>query len=264
MDRQIILNKFMQQELQRYQAHFDFLNQQYNSLPKGSITHVAEGQYSRVLRENGKQIKVALGPHDNQLLEELRFRRQIKESLPALKKKIENAAGFLKKDHIFDPLSLELPDQYYEINPRLFLPEDFNPAEWAAAPYRKSRFYANDFKHLTEGGVITRSKSEAMIGTQLERHGLNYRYEQATRVCGKIIYPDFLIMHPVTRRLIYWEHFGKLDDLKYVKKNVPRLSEYSRDGFYLGINLVFTYETLETPLTIKTIDAKIHEILHMC
>ena len=197
-------------------------------------------------------------------MEALKLRRQIKAALPLVNRKVKLLESFLKKDFIYDPLDIELPEQYLDINPALFLPSDVNPGEWAKASYQKGRFYKNDIKHYTEGGIVTRSKSEAMIGTELERRGLIFRYEPALRVGNETKYPDFVIIHPVTRRLIYWEHFGKVDDADYIKKNLRRMNLYSRNGIYLGINFVMTFETRDEPLTIKAINDKIDEILAMC
>lgn len=63
-----------------------------------------------------------------------------------------------------------------------------------------------------------------------------------------MFYPDFTILHPLTGKEIYWEHFGKMDLPEYAKNAADKLHMYARNGIYPGDRLITTYETMEQPL----------------
>ena len=76
-----------------------------------------------------------------------------------------------------------------------------------------------------------------------------YRYECALELDEFITYPDFTIMHPITVKLFYWEHFGLMDDPHYCQKHFLKLQNYISHGIIPSINLITTYETKSPPWT---------------
>lgn len=82
--------------------------------------------------------------------------------------------------------------------------------------------------------------------------GIPYRYEYPVRIYnGKIRYPDFTLLKTKTREVIYFEHFGCMDEEGYRKDTMLKMDEYRASGIYPGKNLIFTYETEDSPLDIK-------------
>lgn len=57
------------------------------------------------------------------------------------------------------------------------------------------------------------------------------------------------------------QHLGKMDDPQYIKDNIDRLIEYKKAGYYIGVNLIITFETSKHPLNNKEIDAMIDRYL---
>lgn len=78
---------------------------------------------------------------------------------------------------------------------------------------------------------------------------------------GTIKFPDFTVLNKKTRQEVYIEHFGLLDDELYLSSNLLKLDEYRNNGIYLGKNLLFTYETENSPLDIKGIRKMFRELL---
>ena len=266
MDRQIFAQGIIKTELGRYLGFYDKLRIRLGKLPEGAIIKRGEGNYSIKGRQKGRQFMIALKPGDGKLLEELKERRHIKEELKQVKKKIELYKYVVENDFILDPCTIEqnLKEQYHGLRDLdIFLPGDVNPEKWMAENYRTNPYYPYKLKHPTESGLMTRSKSEAMIGTQLERRDVHFRYEAELVLGNKVYYPDFTVLNTRLRRIIYWEHLGKLDDPKYVKKALKKLIEYAKYGIILGYNLVITFETKDDPLTILTIDETIRMIERM-
>lgn len=266
MDKQITLRNFIISEKERYSNLYLSMTKQQSKFPKGSIVRRSDGNFSVAIRENGQQYQITLRPEDNVLFKQLKDKRYIKEALPILENKINACKEFLEIDSIYDPLQIErtLPTQYASPNVHgIFLPDDIYPIEWNNGTCINNGLYTKDLKHITSHGVKVRSKSEALIGTQLEHHNLNFQYEPEVKCGRQLYYPDFAILQPVLRRIVYWEHLGLIENPEYVLHNLKKLNDYSSHGIYLGINLVLTYETKEQPLTIDIIEDKIDEILNL-
>ena len=102
----------------------------------------------------------------------------------------------------------------------------------------------------TKSGCMVRSKSEAFIADALFDHGLMFAYEKPLYLKGRKrpYFPDFTILHPVTLKELYWEHFGLMDDPEYSGWSSFKLMEYMRCGLYPGHGLICTFETLANPL----------------
>ena len=264
MYRQLILRQFIKSELERYKVLEHKYRQDLAVLPKGSITKTKEDKFYRIYRDSGKQIKRKLTSDDNELLASLRKRRQAKSALPYIADIISMYEFILNNEIIYDPIAIEstLPEQYRDpASSYMFLPGDINPVVWENSSYNSNDFHSEALIHVTEAGILTRSKSEAFIGTQLERHNLPYRYEPELDLGFRKIYPDFAVFLPEERRVVYWEHFGLVDNPAYMMNALHKIDDYIKAGYYPGINLIITYETKEQPLTIATINEKIEDLM---
>ena len=63
------------------------------------------------------------------------------------------------------------------------------------------------------------------------------------------------------REVIYHEHFGRMDDEGYRKKNLRKVEEYRRSGIFVGKNLILTFEEDGCPFNIREFEKSIREIL---
>lgn len=169
---------------------------------------------------------------------------------------------FLKNDTLYDPKSIEqqLPKQYSGLKGvNIFLEGDINVDDWVNAPYRTNPLPIKT-PNYTANNLCTRSKSEAMIATRADDRNLLYRYDAEVILDDKAVYPDFTFLDLKRRRIIYLEHLGKIDDEKYMFRNLKKLEEYAECGIVLGDNLFITYESRSRPLSIKDIDDKLDEM----
>ncbi|MBQ7059416.1 MAG: hypothetical protein IJM83_09000 [Firmicutes bacterium] len=129
-----------------------------------------------------------------------------------------------------------------------------------------------EFDHMTgyeEGKKIqlidgrkVRSKSEAMIGNELLRRGIAFRYEAALEIAGKNYYPDFSIRPDEFSETIIWEHLGIMDEGKYRFDASMKIHDYMLNGLYPGINLILTSETRAKPLDFMLVDQVIRTFIH--
>ena len=134
--------------------------------------------------------------------------------------------------------------------------------KWQSLTYKSNPFMIENKKYDTKKGDLVRSKSEAIIADMLFDLEIPYRYECALKLKnGQTRYPDFTLLKNKKREEIYLEHFGLLDNEEYRADCLRKLDEYKNSGIYIGKNLLFTYETENTPLDIKGIKRMLKEII---
>ena len=93
----------------------------------------------------------------------------------------------------------------------------------------------------------------------LWKYKIPFRYECILQLDDIFIFPDFTIRHPETGEVFYWEHFGMMDNPNYSKKVVSKLQLYISNGIIPSIQLITTYETKDTPLSVELVVEKIVE-----
>ena len=103
-----------------------------------------------------------------------------------------------------------------------------NPSKWAGEPYEKNPINPEGLTCRSEYGLSVRSKSESIIASQLERYNIPFRYEALLQLEDQIYYPDFTILNPQDNWVIYWEHFGMVDDPEYARQMDNKLAEYRK------------------------------------
>ena len=135
-------------------------------------------------------------------------------------------------------------------------------AAWQHTPYTGKPFEINAPEFYTGTGVRVRSKSEVIIADALSRAGIPYRYEYPTSVRGwGTLYPDFTCLRPSTRDEIIWEHFGLMGDSDYAENAIQKIAHYAASGYTLGKNFVATFESGNTPLSLKQVESYIKSLL---
>lgn len=145
-------------------------------------------------------------------------------------------------------------------------PTDVFIAKWQGKEYDGNP-YPIQKKHYTARGEIVRSKSEVEIANFLYFHGIPYRYECPLKLRDGhqtvIYYPDFMILDPVSRKVILLEHLGRMDDPEYVEEQVRKRRVYEDNGFFEGENIVYTWETGMQPLTRVQLERKLGHYLQL-
>lgn len=127
--------------------------------------------------------------------------------------------------------------------------------EWLSMPYEKKAIDEEKNTSRTDNGEVVRSKSEMNIANALLKFEIPYKYEcPFVLSTGQVIYPDFTVLNKRTRKEIYWEHRGMMDDREYAKAAVIRLKRMEKEGVFLGDNLVITEETSASPLGTEEIE----------
>lgn len=162
------------------------------------------------------------------------------------------------------------PESYYStlckgrqnlITPIRLTDEQFVEA-WLSEPYEGGSFSLQDPEFYTEKNERVRSKSEILIANAMCRLNVPYKYECPLYLEGLgVIHPDFTALNVKRRKVLYWEHLGKMDDPEYATTNVSRINFYEKNGVFKGDRLILTWETGKTPLDVKLVEQTIKHYL---
>ncbi len=129
-------------------------------------------------------------------------------------------------------------------------------AAWEKKPYRTKGVGSEWPVILTNKGERVHSKSEKIIADRLASLHIPYRYEASlTLQSGIRMHPDFTILDVANRREVYLEHLGMLTKSSYAAENVDRVNRYAESGFKQGIDIFYTFECDNHPLTTAQIDS---------
>ena len=174
------------------------------------------------------------------------------KSLEIFLKKSDNITKKIQQLYSVFPLEIK---QY--VDP-IDMSDDDYTASWLRIPYQGKTIPDYIPVYQTNHGEMVRSKSELTIANKLADKGIPYKYEcPLTLSNGTTIYPDFTILDVRTRKEIYWEHRGLMDDREYARQAVFKMKSMMKDGMILGKNLIITEETTANPLGTNEIDAVI-------
>ena len=129
--------------------------------------------------------------------------------------------------------------------------------QWISQKYLGLQFNQDAAIFLTESGEKVRSKSEKMIADKLALMGIPYRYECPLRLNNTTVYPDFTLLNVKTRKVVYYEHFGMMDDPVYCNRAIKKMHDYQMNGFSFDTNLIVTFETKSFPLDLRVVEKMI-------
>jgi hypothetical protein len=254
------LHKIIQSEAERLEKEIRELQKRLEKAPKGSLRCHKNGKTFRWYfidetdhREKGKNAKrkYISKKTERPLAEKLARKAYDKRKLVGCKKELTALKRYLNYSN-----SEMMPEQRYlseNSGFRELLISDMTLMnkeleEWKAAGYPRNPFYQENLQVCSSDGTMVRSKSEALIASELATNGIPYRYECALELEGQTFYPDFTIRHPFSGKVFIWEHFGMVDQEEYLERTLKKLRVYLRNGFIPDINFIMTFETRQVPL----------------
>ena len=133
---------------------------------------------------------------------------------------------------------------------------------WMNQEYEGKPFREDTPIILTEQGERVRSKSEKIMADYFYRNGILYKYECPLYLENfGIVHPDFTFLSKKTRKEIYWEHDGRMDDPIYAKNAVKKIEAYEKNDIYPGERLILTFETEQTILSTQIIECMVNRYL---
>lgn len=193
---------------------------------------------------------------DIQIAERLAQKDYDKKVLSAVKKELKVIDKFLMEYPMRN--AEEVYEMLHQERQKLIVPiyetdEQF-VRDWESVRYVGKEFYEDIPEFYTAKGERVRSKTEVIIADALNREGIPYRYECPIYLDGAgMFYPDFMVLNLQTRKEMYWEHFGMMDDPDYAENAIHKIAKYEENGLFLGDRLILTYETRKNPINQKQI-----------
>lgn len=233
------------------------------SFPEGRL-RISSGRYYRVTEKTGTNGEYLHKKEELFLIRQLaqkEYHKQFLKVAEAELKNLKECRSKCSKKQAEDAYN-NLSDERQKLVSPYILPDYILAREWQSKIFKPNPYKPEKKIYDTRRGEKVRSKSEAIIADMLYEMGIPYRYEYPVKMDnGQIKYPDFMLLKVKTREIIYLEHFGRLDEEGYRKDLIEKLDIYRDSGIYVGKNLMFTYETEDSPLDIKGIRKMLEETL---
>ena len=160
-------------------------------------------------------------------------------------------------ENVYDSLSLE---RKALVEPMYISNEEY-AKKWQEEPYTKKPFLDGVVEIYTDRDERVRSKSEKILADRLFKRGIPYKYECPIMLNNRIIHPDFTVLNVKSRKEIYWEHMGMMDNKEYAIAAVKRIDDYGKNGICVGDNLILTFETSVSLLKTQDIDQMIDRFI---
>lgn len=242
---------------------------EYRKMPNGRLEcHKRDnGGWRWFLIKNNERRQLS---HKNEkdLASKMAYKRILKSDINLTKSKLDNLKKFIEygnPDCLLSPSDKRarnneeikrLANSYASV-------DDVKISNWKNNVKGSDDYMMEGRVVPSKSGLMVRSKSEGIIDGALYDHGLQYLYEPQIYLkeafvgsYSRVIHPDFGIWSNKLDAPIYWEHFGLLDNEKYMRKTIGKLNMYILNGYFPMENLIITSERED-----RIVDARWVEML---
>lgn len=247
---------------QEFEELYEKINRIKKTYKKESLTIRKGKYYYHVYKKNNKKVIDYIPKSNIELAKDLaqqsykrKLEKYVSEILPLIRK-INKIYDDYKVDEFFDDLSEERKKLVTPIEPT------WNQIveKWSKQKYPTNTYKSNTMIYTKKGDIV-KSKSERLIADILYEKNIPYRYEVQLRFeNGLTMYPDFMMITRDKRKL-YLEHFGRMDDPEYVNDTIDKMNKYNEQGFIVGKNIIYTFESNNNPLNQSMIYSIVEEYL---
>ncbi|MCR5083273.1 MAG: hypothetical protein K6B15_07365 [Parasporobacterium sp.] len=263
------LKKYLLEEEKRLKKIKQVVDKRLANVPEGNLRITSSGkhvQYMQCKEKNGKYHKQGeyIKKEDLSLVRALAqktYDQKVKRLVDRRLRQIQ----IINKDYNDNEIEMIFT------NMNISRQEFVDPVEktweqklddWKSQPYIGKEFKEGTPEIYTKKGERVRSKSEKLIADTLFDMGIEYKYECPLYLKGYgTVYPDFTILSPKTGKEIYWEHDGRMDDIKYAQKAVKKINSYTLNGIIPGDRLILTFETSNVVLDDRVIKKMIDSFI---
>lgn len=241
------------------------LDKQIKKAPEGSLRIVDKKSYCQYFwRNDSKDTNGKYIPKEKMNLIRALAQKEYNRKVLKLAQKEEK---ILKKyaQLISDESYQKIYDEEHMARKQVITPIQSDIDEyvkaWKSEEYEPMGFIDNT-EFYSNNGVRVRSKSELIIANLLEQYEIPYKYEKPILLHGLgIVRPDFICLNKKDREEYIWEHFGMMDNSDYAIKNISKINTYQQNGYYLGTNMIASFETSTQPISSRNIKRLIEEYL---
>ena len=240
------LLKIVREDMRQQQYLLQIYKDACRILPRGRLRYrLMEGVVRYFTTDPNTNKEIYIKKKDMNKVYQLKYRRVLEEAIASIENNLALQRDFLEKYKTYDPAACQsrlgkayqdAPEVLHQMGGRRQKRESY-----------QNNYRREDLIHTTSFGMMFRSKSEAMIAEMLHKAGIPFFYESKLVLHDEwgephYYYPDFTIVLP-DGRVIYWEHFGRMDSSEYRDKNYKKLAVYHFNDIYPPSNLIITMES---------------------
>lgn len=274
-------------QLESLEKTIKYSEKRLKDLPEGTlyVKNVKGGLRYYIRSDETKGKEIYLSSKETETIKAYQEKAYYKE----LKKTAEAELAALKKIQKLKEKTKSIEQVYFDIpeNRRNFIkpyvPEQIEDVrkkiEKECSFWAKEKFVrkgvSKDLNYTTLNGEKVRSKSELIIADRLKNAGVPYLYEgkyvfkddelnskkDAFDIEFDVWFPDFQVLNTKTGELLFWEHFGLMDNPEYCASVQFKIETYARHQIIIGKNLIVTMESSQHALNVDYIDKLIEEFL---
>lgn len=231
--------------------------------PEGSLrTSVSHNRPQFYLADPNKK-RHYIRKHNVDFIKQLAQKEYDKKIVPEISNEIEEINELIrqqKKDKIGKVYSTLHSAKKSYVQPVTLTSSEYMK-KWLSINYKAKKIGIDSRLIPTSLGFQVRSKSEMIIAECLARENIPFRYEYPVKFKKQTVYPDFYCLNLRTRKEIIWEHFGLMDNAEYSSTACKKINAYVENNFFLGDKLIFTMETLDSPLDLNIVNKFIKRYL---
>ncbi len=255
----IVIYARINYEIQLIQKKIHKLKKQIEKLPPGHLISSRTEKRYKWYQSDGIT-KTYIPKEKRELAEKLALKKYLESKLKRLEEENNALNCYLNyyQKHIENTMNseelLEKDSKYFKLLSPYIKNKSEKIRKWLEKDFEKNDKYVEGLACRTTVGTYVRSKSEVIIDTLLRKYDIPFKYECVLKLGKFKYYPDFTIMHPITGEIYYWEHFGRMDDEKYVDKMCRKLKMYAKNGIIPSVNLIVTYETGDEQLNPELVE----------
>lgn len=244
-------------QLCKLQAQQEYLQQKLSSFPEGELVIHKNGAYHRWVIKKGTQHEY-IPKSDRSIAEVMALKKyyflrlgEVEQEPSLIRSYTKNFSVTSNSKTLSAADLLKETSPYYELLQGYFSKDKLpiSAQKWCSESYETNHSHPENLIHTTLAGHRVRSKSEVIIANLLYTNRIPYRYEAALQLNECTVYPDFTILHPVSNKLFYWEHFGMMDKNPYCDTACNKLKTYCYNGIFPSMQLITTYETSKYPIS---------------
>lgn len=233
--------------------------------PEGRIrTSYCKNRVQYYFRENPTDRWKYLSVKERSRAEGIINRDYWKKLLSQVSGELREITHFLSYSY---PMSIETVSNRFSPGRQSFMPHLISSdeeviREFYSFSYDPLNSFAENKQYETNRGEFVRSKAEWMIAKKLTEYDVPYQYEAPLRLKEEgTVRPDFRCLNVKRRKVVYWEHFGKMGDNDYATEALRKLRAYTDSGYHVAENLIITQETGDCPLVPGVVDYWIQRML---
>lgn len=246
-------------ERKKLEEQINLLESQINELPKGKLICARNGNRWKWYCSDGHK-SVYIPKKEQSFAVILATKKYLSLLCEDLRQEKDAIDYYLRHHKISKAEELLIEEsEYQKLLSSNFLSQSQQINDWINSQYVTCNKYPEKRIFKTASGNMVRSKSEVLIDMALYTNKIPFRYECELDLGELIVYPDFTIKHPKNGKILYWEHFGRMDDPKYAQSAVQKLKSYIENGIIPNIDLITTYETKEHPLDYEMVEKVVNE-----